>query len=825
MNIIGKPRRRVDGRAKVTGQTKFADDIMLPRMVHCKLLRSTLPHARIVRVDAARARAHPGVLLVLDGRDFPIAYGILPVSQDEHALAVDRVRFVGDPVAAVVARDELTAFEALDLIDVEYEPLRTFAGPEDSLQHDDPRIHEYGDRGNIHKLVSLEFGDVDRALADADRVFQDTFFYQGNTHLPIEQHAAVAAKDPDGKLVLWSSTQTPHYVHRALARVLDMPAAHIRVVATPNGGGFGGKSDPFNHEIVIAKAAWLLDRPVKICLTREEVFYCHRGRHPVLMRMKTGVKDDGTITGMEVQTVLDGGAYGSYGVASTFYTGALQTVTYHIPAYRFQGCRVFTNKPPCGPKRGHGTPQSRFGQEIQLDKIADALGLDPAELRLRIVEKPETLTANYLRVGTIGLAECLRRVTRAADWSSKYRRLPFGRGVGLACSSYLSGAGLPIYWNDMPHSGVQLKLDRSGGVTAFCGATEIGQGSDDVLVACVADVLGIDPIDIRAVTGDTDLTPVDLGSYSSRVTLMMGNAAIQAAERARDLLADAVSRKLAIPKDRLVFADRRVSDAENPTAGMTFAEAVQLAEAVFGTIGTTGSYTPPRSAARFKGGGVGPSPTYSYSAAIVEVDVDPGTGWIHVPRVWIAHDIGRALNPTLARGQVEGSVYMALGEALMEEQIFRRLPPRLSHALVHKFPSILEYKSPTTMDMPEVFTELIEEPDPRGPFGAKEVGQGPLLPVMPAVANAVFDAVGVRIDEVPITPEKIVKALEAKAAGRPARYGPPHFPDIAWPEPLQVPPPWEGGDGKATNDVARGSQPRDRGDRGPERAAPQAIQS
>jgi CO/xanthine dehydrogenase Mo-binding subunit len=369
--------------------------------------------------------------------------------------------------------------------------------------------------------------------------------------------------------------------------------------------------------------------------------------------------------------------------------------------------------------------------------------------------------------------------------------------VGLACSSYLSGAGLPIYWNDMPHSGVQLKLDRSGGVTAFCGATEIGQGSDDVLVACVAEVLGIDPLDIRAVTGDTDLTPVDLGSYSSRVTLMMGNAAIQAAERARDLLSDAVAKKLSLPKVRLVFADRRVFDAEDPSTGVSFSEAVCLAETMFGTIGTTGSYTPPRSAARFKGGGVGPSPTYSYSAAIVEVDVDVSTGWIHVPRVWIAHDIGRSLNPTLVRGQVEGSVYMALGEALMEEQTFRRLPPRLSHALVHKFPSMLEYKSPTTLDMPEVFTELIENPDPRGPFGAKEVGQGPLLPVMPAVANAVYDAIGVRIDEVPITPEKILKALDAKAAGKEARVGPTRFPDIAWPPPIEVPPPWEGGDGKA----------------------------
>ncbi|HVC20109.1 MAG TPA: molybdopterin cofactor-binding domain-containing protein [Vicinamibacterales bacterium] len=801
--VIGVPRRRVDGRAKVTGQTRFADDLTLPRMLHCRLLRSTVPHARIRRLDVSRAQAHPGVHLVLTGADLPIPYGILPVSQDEHPLCVDKVRFVGDPVAAVVARDELTAIEAVDLIDVEYEPLRTIADPLDSLAHPEPRIHEYGDAGNIHKQVSLEFGDVEQALAGADRVFEDVFFYQGNTHLPIEQHASVAAKDPDGKLVIWSSTQTPHYLHRALAKALQLPAAHIRVVATPNGGGFGGKSDPFNHEVVVAKAALMLDRPVKICLTREEVFYCHRGRHPVLMKFRTGVKRDGTLTGMHLQTLLDGGAYGSYGVASTFYTGALQTVTYHVPAYRFEGCRTFTNKPPCGPKRGHGTPQSRFGQEVQLDKIAEALQIDPAEFRLRIVERPDTLTANYLRIGTIGLAECVHRVTAASGWAEKYRRLPRGRGIGLACSSYLSGAGLPIYWNDLPHSGVQLKLDRSGGVTAFCGATEIGQGSDDVLVGCVAEVLGIEPFDVRAVTGDTDLTPVDLGSYSSRVTLMMGNAAIQAAERARDLLAQAVGRKLDVPASRLVFADRRVFDAEQPGRGVTFQEAVCLAEAMSGTVGTTGSYTPPKSAAKFKGGGVGPSPTYSYTAAVVEVEVDPTTGWVVVPRVWIAHDIGRALNPTLVRGQVEGSVYMGLGEALMEEQAFRRLPARLSGALVHKFPSILEYKSPTSLDMPEVFTELIEHPDPAGPFGAKEVGQGPLLPIMPAVANAVYDAVGVRIDEVPITPDKILKALEAARDGKPGRYGPSSFPDIAWPEPLRVPPPWEGGDGRAVNETRR----------------------
>ena len=809
--LVGRPRRRVDARAKVTGQTRFADDIMLPRMLHCRLLRSTQPHARIESIDVSKAASLDGVHLVLTGEQFPIPYGILPVSHDEHALCRDKVRFVGDPVAAVIARDEVTAERAVGLIDVTYEPLRTFASPADSLAHDEPRIHDYGDHGNVHKAVALQFGDVDAAIAAADHVFDDVFFFEGSTHLPIEQHATVALKDPDGKLVVHSSTQTPHYLHRALTKALAMPAAHIRVIAAPNGGGFGGKSDPFNHEIVVAKAALLLDRPVKICLNREEVFMCHRGRHPVLMRFRTGVTRDGRIAGMDLQTLLDGGAYGSYGVASTFYTGALQTVTYDIPRYRFRGCRVFTNKPPCGPKRGHGTPQSRFGQEVQLDKIAEHLKVDPAEFRLRIVAPPDSVTANYMRVRTIGLAECIRRVIERSQWQDKFRKLPLGRGVGLACSSYLSGAGLPINWNDLPHSGVQLKLDRSGGVTAFCGATEIGQGSDDVLVVLIAEVLGIDPFDIRTVTGDTDLTPVDLGSYSSRVTLMMGNAAIQAAERAREILASAVSARLGVPADGLVFADRRVFHSEHPEHGVTFQEAVCIAEAAVGTIGTTGSYTPPKSPGHYKGSGVGPTPTYSYSAAVVEVDVDPHTGWITVPRVWIAHDIGRALNPTLARGQVEGSVYMGLGEALMEEQAFRRLPPRLSHALVHKFPSMLEYKSPTFLDMPEIFTDLIEHPDPEGPFGAKEVGQGPLLPIMPAVANAVYDAVGVRVDQIPVTPEKILRALQAKKAGKPARSGPATFPDVAWPEPLLVAPPWEGGDGRAANETKRSGRKADAG--------------
>jgi 4-hydroxybenzoyl-CoA reductase alpha subunit len=807
LRIIGKPGRRVDGRAKVRGETKFADDLYLPRMLWMKLLRSPHPHARIKAIRKSHAEAVAGVKLVLTGEDMPIPFGILPVSQDEHALCLEKVRFVGDPVAAVVATDEWAAEDGVNALEVDWEVLATIASPEEALATPEPRIHDYGDEGNVHKKVAFDFGDVDESLARSDKIFEDVFYYCGNTHLPMEEHATVAAVDPDGKLCVWSSTQTPHYLHRALAKVLAMPAHLIRVIATPNGGGFGGKTDPFNHEIACAKAALVLGRPVKICLTREEVFYCHRGRHPVLMKLKTGVKSDGTIEGMHLETLLDGGGYGSYGVASTFYTGALQTVTYHVPRYRFRGCRTFTNKPPCGPKRGHGTPQPRFALEVQLDKIAAALGQDPADLRLKQLAPANSITANWLRIGSMGLRACIDKVVSASHWKERRGKLNSGaapgelrRGLGLACSSYLCGAGLPIYWNDMPHTGVQLRLDRSGEVTAFCGATDCGQGSDHVLAACVAEVLGLEPFDVRVVTADTGITPVDLGSYSSRVTLMMGNAAIQAAERARDLVGKTAAEKLAIPPERVVFAEKRVFDSEDPKKGMTLVEAFVLAEAKHGTLGFVGSYKPPVAPGHYKGAGVGPSAAYSYTAVVIEVEVDPKTGWYRVDHVWCAHDIGRAINSTLARGQVEGSIYMGLGEVLMEEQAFRRLPQRLSSAAVHKNPSLLEYKSPTTLEMPPVETYLIEDPDPNGPFGAKEVGQGPLLPIMPAVANAIFDAVGVRIDELPIGPEKVLRALEEKAKGGAGRVGPKSFPAITWPTPLKVPPPWEGGDGRATND-------------------------
>ena len=815
-NLIGRPFRRVDGVSKATGKTRYADDLSFPRMVFMKLVRSTIPHGRILSIDTSKAEAMPGVVGILRGDSMPNRFGILPVSQDEHALCVDRVRFVGDPVVAVAALSEDQAIEAALAVSVEYESYETIASLEEALSKSaEPAIQDYGDDGNIHKLVSMEFGDVEAGFAEAEEIFEDTVFYAGNTHLPMEQHASVAVPEMDGRIALYSSTQTPHYLHKALSKVLELPPSRVRIVACPNGGGFGGKSDPFNHEIAAAKMALKLGRPVKISLTREEVFYCHRGRHPVLMKIKTGVKKDGTIVSHHLRTILDGGAYGSYGVASTYYTGALETVTYKIPRYRFDGIRTFTNKPPCGPKRGHGTPQPRFALEIQLDKIATRLNIDPAELRLKQLQPPGAVTANWLKIGTIGLKECIEKVVAASGWKERRGQLPKGRGLGLACSSYLCGAGLPINWNHMPHSGVQIKLDRSGGVAVFCGETEIGQGSDTVLAACVAEVLGIELLDIRLCVADTDLTPVDLGSYSSRVTLMVGNAAIQAAERAREILAKAVGEKLERPPSQLVFSGGRVFDSADPDLGVSFPKAVQLAESKFGTLGTTGSYIPPRSPGRYRGAGVGPSPAYSYSACVVEVDVEPLSGEYRVEKVWMAHDIGRCINPALVMGQIEGGIYMGLGEILMEESAFRRLPPRLSDALVHKIPSMLDYKSPTFLDMPEIESFIIENPDPNGPFGAKEVGQGPLLPIMPAVVNGIFDAVGVRVDQCPAQPSMVLEALKRKEAGKTARFGPTSFPDVSAGATLKVPTPEDGGDGYATNadEALSGTMPSKEGTR------------
>jgi 4-hydroxybenzoyl-CoA reductase alpha subunit len=778
-SVIGKPLPKVDAMGKCTGETRYANDLELPRMCYAKLLRSPHPHARIRSITTEKALQLEGVYGVITGADLPVKFGIMPSTEDEEALAVEKVRYVGDPVAAVAAASELIAEKALQLIDVEYEILKPILSIEDALAatEESERIHSWNRRANIQKAVSFEFGDVEQGFSRAEQVFEDTFFYQGNTHLAMEQHCAIGQYGPGDKITLWSSTQTPHYLHKAMSKVLGMPMSRIRVIATPSGGGFGGKSDPFSHELCAAKLAMITGRPVKFNLTREEAFYTHRGRHPVKMWIKTGVKKDGTLQAMHFRSFLDGGGYSSYGLASVHYTGVLQTVAYKLPAYKFEGVRVFTNKPACGPKRGHGTPQPRFALEIHLDKIAEKLGMDPIDLRLKQLTEPNTVTVNGLRISSNGLKECIEKVVARSEWKRKFRQLPYGRGVGFAASAYISGAGLPIYWNKMPHSGVQIRLDRGGGITVFCGSSDIGQGSDSILVYAVAEEFGVNPAEIRVVTGDTDLTPVDLGSYSSRVTVMTGNAAIQACGKLKTLLLEAASEALEIPADDLEMIDGQVRSRSYPKKTMSFVECVESAEAKFGTLGATGSYTPPKNLANYKGSGVGPTPAYTFTTSVVELQCDPDTGEIKIDKIWIAHDCGRAFNPLLMEGQTEGSVYMALGEALMEEQVFRKNG-------LHKFPSILEYKSPTTLETPEIETILVETVDPEGPYGAKEAGQGPLLPVVPAVANALYDAVGVRIDEIPITPDKVLRALEG-------RYKGVSVPSFEFPTPIK----WQPGQG------------------------------
>jgi 4-hydroxybenzoyl-CoA reductase alpha subunit len=759
MRVIGQSIPKIDSYTKVTGAAKYADDLSLPRMAYGRILRSPHPHALIRRLDVTRARAYPGVLDVITGADLPHTYGIMPTTQDETPFALDRVRYVGEPIAAVCAVDEETAEEALALIEVDYEPLPALTSIEEALAHPELRIHEETARGNIMKEVHLEFGDMEAGFAAADLIRDDTYFFEGTTHAPMEEHACVADCHADGKITLWTSTQTPHYVHREVAKVLGIPLSRLRVIVPPVGGGFGGKCEPFAHDFAACLFALRHGRPIKFTLSREEVFYCHRGRHPVKMLLKTGVRSDGSITAVHLQTFLDGGAYASYGLATVYYTGALLTVTYKVPAYKFDGMRLYTNKPPCGPKRGHGSTQPRYAFECQLDKIAEQLGLDPAEYRQRIAIEPYSETVNGLRVTSCGLRECVDKVVAASGWQERRQSLPAGSGLGIAISSYVTGAGKAIYWNDMPHSGVIVTIDRGGGVAALCGSSDIGQGSDTLLATVVAEELGVEPLDVHVLTGDTSLTPVDLGSYSSRVTFMMGNAAREAAGKLRALLFEAASAALETPAERLIAADRWIIDSDDPARRISFVEAAQRAEASHGTLSAVGSYKPPKLGGKFKGAGVGVSPAYSYTACVAEVRVDPETYDLKVERLWVAHDCGRALNPVLVEGQIEGSAYMGFGEAVLEEQVFRKG--------LHKIPSLLEYKLPTIYDTPEIMAMSVETIDREGPYGAKEAGEGPLNPIIPAIANAVYAAIHARVDSTPITPDKIQRALREAARATP----------------------------------------------------------
>ena len=762
--IVGKRNRKVEGLAKVTGQAVYADDLTLPRMLHGKLLRSIHAHARIRAIDASAALALPGVHAVITGKDLPEYFGIIPWTQDEQALCEEKARYVGDAIAAVAADSELLAEEALKQIRVDYEVLPAVTSIEEALEHPERRVNEKAKEGNLSKHVHLEFGDVDAGLARSDVVIEDEYWYEGSTHTPIEPHCALADFDPTGFLTLWSSTQVAHYLHRDLAKVLGLPSQRIRVIQPVVGGAFGGKSEPFSLEFCAAKLAMVTGRPVKILYTREEVFYAHRGRHPMRLRYRTGINRDGALTAVDAKIHIDGGAYSSFGLVTTYYSGQLLTAPYTMPAYRFDSTRVFTNKPCCGPKRGHGSVQPRFAFECQLDRLAEAIGMDPIELRRKNFIGEHTRTVNGLRITSNGFLECLEKVEQASGWKEKFRRLPYGRGVGIAGSMYISGTNYCIYPNEMPQSGVQLKLDRSGRATVFCGASDIGQGSDSVLATIVAEELGLGLRDVRVVAADTDLTPVDLGSYSSRETFMVGNACLDAARKLRKLVTGVLAERWGRPEGEIALAGGVacwVRDPSQHTA--TVKDAFQWAEARHGTLGSVGWYQSPKLGGDYRGGTIGASPAYSFTAHVVEVACDVETGFVEVKKVWIAHDCGRALSPVAVEGQMEGSAYMGLAEALLESQVFKPAAPHHGPGL-HHGPSLLDYRIPTALDVPEMHSLIVESVDPEGPYGAKEAGEGPLHPSVPALSNAIHDALGIRCTRLPFDPPRVLRLLREGGA-------------------------------------------------------------
>jgi 4-hydroxybenzoyl-CoA reductase subunit alpha len=812
-SIIGKPTAMIDAAEKTTGAGKYTDDLIVAGMLVGKILHSPYPHARIKRIDTSRAEKVDGVVTVAVGTDAPNPFGILPVGHDEHALALDKVRYVGDNVACVVAETEAIAEKALELIDVDYEVLPAWFDPEESMKAESDFIHDNKPQ-NLEKDYHHVFGDPDRGFAEADHIAEARFIANEVTHAAMEPHSTLASFELDphtgklGRLTVWSSTQVPYYLQHKLSLVLEMPMQQIRVIKPLVGGGFGGKSEVIPLEIIAAIAARKAKAPVKITYTREEVFWAHRGRPRTIIDLKTGVKNDGRITAVKARVVQDGGAYCSYGVVTILYSGALLGALYDIPNIQYDGYRVLTNKPACGAMRGHGTVNVRFAFESQLDELAAKIGMDPAEIRERNLLKPPCVTVNGLRVQSYGLPECIEKTVERSGWKERKGKLPKGRGLGIACSHYVSGAANSIIRSDMPHSTVNIKIDRDGGVVVYTGASEIGQGSDTMTAQIAAEALGCSLPRVRVVAADTDLTPIDIGSYSSRVTFMAGNATLRAANEVKKLIAAAAAKKMNCAVDDLIFRNDTVtrkdghvdhepradgrsrpsgqakpgsSDVstqptvsgrvegqilrgslqqkrkdEGPKDSMTFEEAVVAAIDFHGALTGTGSYAPPPEArgGKHKGAGVGPSPAYSYSAQVAEVSVDEETGEVTVHKVWAAHDCGRALNPVSVEGQIIGSVWMGMGQALTEEMVWK------DGMLMN--PGLLEYRSPSSIESPAIEPIIVESVDPEGPFGAKECSEGSLAATIPAIANAIYDAVGVRLHESPFTPERVLAALRAK---------------------------------------------------------------
>ena len=756
---IGKPTAMVDSRWKVTGQAHYGDDVRLAGELIGRIVRSPHHYARVLSIDVTKALELPGVIAVATGADAANKFGVLPVTKDEHAMAVEKVRHAGDLVACVAAETEATAREAERLIEVEYEILESIHDMRDGLEDSQTPIHDRGKyhigESNIQKRVFQEFGDVAGMSQAAVASHKQNWLFAGVNHAATEPHAVVAHWDPSGRLTLYTPQQVPHYLHRALADVLEIPMHQINVHRTFVGGGFGGKSDPFPHEMCAAILARKAGRPVRICFDREEVYWINRGRHPSRIEMNLHADSEGRICGIETDALIDGGAFASFGHVTTYYNGVLHTAPYEIGAFHYTGARVWTNKPASGAMRGHGAVNSRCAVEVGMDDLAEQLAVDPITLRLANLLPPHSATITGFRVTSIGMRECLERVRAASGWDDKFRKMPLGKGIGIGCGFFISGSALPIHWDPkkFPHATVHLKIDMDGGVTVHTGAAEIGQGSDTVIAQSVAEVLGL-PLDmIRIKSRDTDTSPIDLGSYSSRVTFMNANAAISAAMGIRDELLDATVEITGAERNKLVIGDRRIFAKNDPAVGVSYLEALHKAQEDRGALVSSGAYRTPPMGRTHKGAAAGLAPAYSFSAYVAEVSVDIETGQTKVDKVWAAHDCGKALNPLAVKGQIIGSCHMGMGQVLSEEMRYLRTGHLMN-------PDLLDYKIPSVHEMPEVVPIIVESNDLEGPFGAKEAGEVPLLPILPAVCNAVYDAIGVRTAELPITPDRMHRMIE-----------------------------------------------------------------
>ncbi|MGD0250436.1 MAG: xanthine dehydrogenase family protein molybdopterin-binding subunit [Thermoplasmata archaeon] len=758
--LLGGRIPYVEGPLKVTGRAEYTDDIQRPGMLVGRLLRSPWPHARLRSLDVSAARALPGVHAVLTGERYPTPFGVLPITHDETAIAVGKARYIGDIIAAVAARDERTAEAALSLIRADIELLPEYSDPRVGVRPVPEPIHARGLAGsNIQKEVVQHFGDVDAAFGRAAVTTRVRGTFAGVTHAFTEPMATVAEATPDGRLTVWSATQVPHYLHRSLSEVLGIPMHRIRVIKPEVGGGFGGKSDPLPHEIVCAALAIETGRPVKVLFDREEVFYTNHGRHPTQNDVRIAADADGTLLAYDIDALIDGGAWSSFGTVTTYYNGVLAMGPYRVPNFRYKGRRVYTTKPPSGAMRAHGGTNIRYSIEVALDMLAEKIGLDPFALREKNALPPNSTTVNEFRITSTSFLRCLAAAREKSGWAEKFRRLPYGRGVGLGCGFYISGSNSPIHFTPkMPQSTVHLKVDLDGGIAVHSMQADIGQGSNTLLAAIVAEVLGVDLERVHVQRVDSDVSPIDLGSYSSRVTFMMGNAARAAAEELKGKLVTAAAELLERRPEEVVVGHERFELGADATTGVSFLKALHKAMETSGALTASGSYQTKPVGGSFKGARAGTAPAYSFAAYVAEVDVDVDTGEYRVVKIWAAFDCGRALNRLAVEGQIEGSIHMGLGQVMGESMNYRG--SRLFN------PSLLEYKIPMSQQMPAVEILLVGEDDPEGPFGAKEAGEGPLIATLPAIGNALYDAIGVRFTELPITPDRVLRGLDQRHAER-----------------------------------------------------------